>query len=377
MSLMRFILNVAGLVALVGYAVVAQSELQLAMAIASLLVLLSAFFIMVSLPQTRWWLTLGQLILVVVVALRDPVIWFTLPLVVWNGVAAESFEWWTLVAFGSALLVGSWQLSQLPLVGWYGGWCLFLVALTWAFQRQEQRHLQLLKTTEHLRRERNHYATLFQQGVDNANVRESQAAAVERQRLVHEIHDQLGHQLTGSLMQLQAAKISYRTDPKQGEVLLDHATAIVRQGITDIRQILHTEQLAQETVNVDRLKGQLQQFADQYHFKTQFLYSGELTVITALQWRVFAANLQESLTNTLKYSQASNVVVTVRVYPTFIRLTVQNDGQAAPNYQPGLGLAGMAERTASLGGQLLVDGQTGFTVTTNLPRESHEKSHGS
>ena len=70
MLLTRFILNGAGLVALVGYAVVAQSDVALALAIASLLVLLSAFFVMASLPQTRWWLTLGQLILVIMAALR-------------------------------------------------------------------------------------------------------------------------------------------------------------------------------------------------------------------------------------------------------------------------------------------------------------------
>jgi len=84
--------------------------------------------------------------------------------------------------------------------------------------------------------------------------------------------------------------------------------------------------------------------------------------------------VQEALTNTMRHSQAAQAKVTVRFEQGFITVTVTEAGRrygALPKHGPGagLGLAGIAERVASCGGNLSL-GPTpggGFSVAARLP----------
>jgi len=353
-------------VVLMSFAFFNQSHLAMIVAIvAGLLSFSGALFVS---GRTRWhWLNYGlQLIMVVCLSQFNWLLWFLLPVSTFNLFSG----WWRpklmLGLFSVSLIVGGWYLTGQALF-WYGIWTLFLLGLTgWGYVSSQQQQ-RLTELSDELRHERNRLATLVSQHVSQADAREQQAAATERQRLVHQIHDQLGHELTGSLMQLQAAKISYRTDSQQGEQLLDQSITVVRTGIEDIRQILHTEQLATETVKIDQIKGELQRFTDVYQIPTNFRYSGELQRISPAQWQVMLANLKEGLTNTLKYSAATKIDVQLHVFQRFVRLTMHNNGRSAPVIKKGLGLMGMEERTAALSGTLIVDGKAGFEVTTVLP----------
>jgi signal transduction histidine kinase len=91
--------------------------------------------------------------------------------------------------------------------------------------------------------------------------------------------------------------------------------------------------------------------------------------------------VQEALTNTIRHSRAVQAAVTLRYEPGYITVTVTDSGRR-PDGLPsargatgsllsgsGLGLAGIAERVASCGGNLSV-GPTeadGFAVTARLP----------
>lgn len=63
------------------------------------------------------------------------------------------------------------------------------------------------------------------------------------------------------------------------------------------------------------------------------------------------------------------------VYHKFVRLEIKDNGIGTKDFQASLGLTGMEERTAQLGGTLLVVGHPHFTVTTLIPLSTHENSH--
>jgi signal transduction histidine kinase len=81
--------------------------------------------------------------------------------------------------------------------------------------------------------------------------------------------------------------------------------------------------------------------------------------------------VQEALTNTLKHADASRADVRVRYWPGELEVEVVDDGHGpvVAGGPGGLGLIGMHERAALLGGQLKAgpgrDG--GFTVRATLP----------
>jgi signal transduction histidine kinase len=81
---------------------------------------------------------------------------------------------------------------------------------------------------------------------------------------------------------------------------------------------------------------------------------------------------QEALTNVSRHADAKHVWVVVEAGNDHIALTVEDDGRGpSGELRPHLGLIGMRERVAALGGTLAVgpgeDG--GFRIEARIPRE--------
>lgn len=88
---------------------------------------------------------------------------------------------------------------------------------------------------------------------------------------------------------------------------------------------------------------------------------------------------QESLNNTRKHSQGHTVIMALRYTPSAVTLVVQDDGIGLPEgrEEPGeghLGLKGMRERVAAVGGELyLVSGdEGGLIVRATIPLKGDE-----
>ncbi|WP_432906666.1 sensor histidine kinase [Micromonospora matsumotoense] len=81
--------------------------------------------------------------------------------------------------------------------------------------------------------------------------------------------------------------------------------------------------------------------------------------------------VQESLTNVTRHATATTASVRIDYRPDALAVQVDDDGGALPTGvpTPGVGLLGMRERVAALGGRLRVGprGDGGFTVHAELP----------
>jgi signal transduction histidine kinase len=83
---------------------------------------------------------------------------------------------------------------------------------------------------------------------------------------------------------------------------------------------------------------------------------------------------QEALTNTARHAQATAVTVKLEAWNDFLRLVVADNGLGIPDTKvsdrQSLGLLGMQERVALLGGEIAIQGnpEKGTTVTVWLPR---------
>ncbi|WP_163653941.1 sensor histidine kinase [Listeria sp. PSOL-1] len=190
----------------------------------------------------------------------------------------------------------------------------------------------------------------------------------ERNQLTHQIHDELGHTLTGGLMQLEAAKAILTTDPKKAQELMQNAIQINAKGIEQIRQVLKNSKPKQESIAVDRLRLILDKFEEDYQIRTLFHTSGNMDAVTQPMWYVFIENLNEALTNVLRYSQATRVNVSVHVLNKIVRFEIKDNGKGAVDFDKHLGLIGMEERAAKLGGRVTFNTTIGFEILTLIPR---------
>ncbi|MGG3803320.1 sensor histidine kinase [Metabacillus fastidiosus] len=189
----------------------------------------------------------------------------------------------------------------------------------------------------------------------------------ERNRLSQEIHDQIGHSMTGALIQMEAAKRMIEIDKEKAAELLQNAIHISSEGIEHIRLTLKNMKPPVEKIGINKMRLFIDEFTVKNEVKTVFLHKGNIDIISPIQWKVMYENIIEALTNCLKYSGATFISIEIHVLNKFIKAEVRDNGKGIDKLKKGLGIVGMEERTASLNGKMIIDGSNGFSVTTLLP----------
>ncbi|MFD0713042.1 sensor histidine kinase [Paenibacillus sp. GCM10027626] len=220
---------------------------------------------------------------------------------------------------------------------------------------------------EQMRKDLQRLAKSLHENRDFIKATEYMVKLEERNRLAQEIHDGIGHEMTGALIQMEAAKRLLNSDPATAETLLQNAIGISKEGIEKIRITLKTNKPPLEQLGLNRLKAAVESFRGKTGLMTTVMHEGNMEIITPLQWKIINENVTEALTNAAKYSGASTVHVEIKVLNRFIRAAVRDNGKGAPKIVKGLGLIGMEERAASVNGTVVADGSQGFVVTMLIP----------
>ena len=189
------------------------------------------------------------------------------------------------------------------------------------------------------------------------------AEMAERSRIAQDIHDHVGHEISGAALALQTAiKLYEKNDGRAGEVLrqtadrLDSAAGHLRETVHNLKPAL--------------LPGAwiLEELCDSFSFcAVDYTSSGDFSGFS--HWELLAANLKETLTNVTRHSDATVVTVRLDGNAGYVRMIVTDNGNAGAIVRTGLGLSGMKERMAAIGGSLTINTVSGFQVVCVLPKE--------
>ena len=215
-----------------------------------------------------------------------------------------------------------------------------------------------------------HHARLAAQEAQRAKASEArEAALIERGRIAREIHDVLGHSLSGIALQLDMA------DALRDSGRADEATAAVRRAralavdsISETRSAVHA--LRENTLP---LPDTLRRLAE--HNTVDFAIDGDAFEVGAEATHTMVRTAQEALTNAAKHAPGAERSIRLAFTDDRVTLTVCN-GPATEAIRTelatgtGVGLVGMRERAALLGGTLQ-SGPTregGWTVELELPQ---------
>lgn len=191
----------------------------------------------------------------------------------------------------------------------------------------------------------------------------------ERNKLSQEIHDEVGHTLSASLMQLEAVKLIIDSNPEKAKELLQNIISVLREGMNNIRLTLRRVKPTSEQMGINRLKLLTEEFQAANHITVMVAYSGELENINYEQWKVIYDNSVEAMTNTLKYAHASVIKINIQVLNKLVKLQIEDNGIGCFKITKGLGLKGIEERCANVGGKVIIDGSRGFSVIALLPMD--------
>jgi signal transduction histidine kinase len=192
------------------------------------------------------------------------------------------------------------------------------------------------------------------------------AQEAERRRLARELHDETGQALTSILLGLRAVEEA-DGEPALHEAIRD-VRELVRSTLRDVRRLaVELRPTALDDFGlVPALQRLTESFSEQTGIAVDFqasLPSGRLAseIETAL-YRI----VQESLTNIVKHARAGRVSVVLTRKEDAVSVVVEDDGVGFEPGRPrdgGLGLLGMQERVALLGGRLAIESRPGAGTT--------------
>jgi signal transduction histidine kinase len=200
------------------------------------------------------------------------------------------------------------------------------------------------------------------------------AAAQERERLARELHDGLAQDLW--LAKLKTTRLAAQPDlDAEARALADEITAAVDAGMTEARQAVAA--MRQSPGGNGRLRElltrSLEDFEDRFGLPVEFECDAELPALSARAEAETLRIMQEALTNVRRHADAT--VVRARAAAAEdgrLVLEVRDNGRGFDANAVGsaaYGLAGMRERAAVIGGEILIESspQRGTVVRLSVP----------
>jgi signal transduction histidine kinase len=192
---------------------------------------------------------------------------------------------------------------------------------------------------------------------------EALAVAEERNRLAREMHDTLGHRLTVSIVQLEAAgRLLDRDIDRAGQMILTVRAQLV-EGLDELRRTLAA--MRNPLVAGSSLSDALQKLVENFQKATQIQIhmhlSSDLPTLSEAQRLAIYRTAQEALTNAQRHASADNLWLSLHQDGAKIQLVVRDDGRGMDlDHAPqGIGLHGMRERASQLHGTFEIQSSPG------------------
>lgn len=208
----------------------------------------------------------------------------------------------------------------------------------------------------------------------------------ERNRLAREIHDTLGHTLTGIIMGSDAGLALFDTAPEEAKKRIQVVAQSARDGLNDVRRSIKA--LRPDALESTSLAEALETMISNFKAATsaEVIYDQQAGPLIFAQdeedtlYRV----VQESMTNAVRHGHATKIHIRVTRRDQLLTIDVRDNGLGGgEEVQEGFGLRHMRERLELLGGSLTFgnregldgDGARGFYIVVSLPiREKEEEA---
>lgn len=186
------------------------------------------------------------------------------------------------------------------------------------------------------------------------------AQEAERQRIARDLHDETGQSLTAIGLGLRGLGNTLTKDPARAAETLHHLESLASDSLSELQRLI--TDLRPSHLDDLGLPAALRWYAGKVSERTGLkmrvdIFGDERPISEAAKIATFRI-MQEALNNTIKHAGATSVFVQLSFEPNGIHISMRDDGdgfdpelvQMRQTSRPSLGLAGMRERAALLGG---------------------------
>ncbi len=191
----------------------------------------------------------------------------------------------------------------------------------------------------------------------------------ERNRLAREIHDTLGHALTGIITGIEACTALMDVAPEATKVQLNAIAEVARQGVTDVRRSVKA--LRPDALEKLDLQKAILQIVDEMSMATSakidYQCRTRLSGFNDDEEDIIYRIVQESITNSIRHGKADRIQIQIDREYNMLKIYIKDNGIGCKTVQKGFGLHHMEERLDMLHGELTYSGEDGFMIDARIP----------
>lgn len=187
----------------------------------------------------------------------------------------------------------------------------------------------------------------------------------ERAALSQTLHDKLGHNINGSIYQLEGAKVLMDKEPEKSRAMIQSVIDQLRTGMDEIRGILRKERPEKKELALLQIYKLCEDCNDK-GVETELETEGDVSLIADDLWEVILDNAFEAVSNSMKYAKCKHINIYIVVMNKIVRCSIKDDGVGCAQINDGMGISGMRQRVRAVGGTLSFETEAGFCVNMIL-----------
>ncbi len=275
-------------------------------------------------------------------------------------------HWYFRFCWLLALLVpaGERDLAGFFSITVFCGLAFLLAHRTAAFEETRKRYFEMEDIT---REKALHLEQKNRELMEKQDYEIRLATLGERNRIAREIHDNVGHLLTRSLLQVSAMEVIHKEDGALTEQLVQ-VKGTLSEAMDSVRKSVHD--LHEEAVDLEE---QLRQMAEAFTFCPVTVHYRAGEAVPKQVRYCFIAIAREGLSNIARHSNASRAEISVICHPAVYQMVIRDNGTINSTVDPaGIGLQNIRERVGAIGGIFRVEKEQGFRLFVSVPRGGKE-----
>lgn len=202
-----------------------------------------------------------------------------------------------------------------------------------------------------------------------AVIKEKMGETKERNRLAREIHDTLGHTLTGISAGVDACIAMIDLSPEATKTQLDMIAQVTRDGIKEVRRsVSELRPDALDRLSLEHaIKKMVKETNSMTSTRIDFCCEVDVLKFDEDEENAIYRVIQESITNSIRHGNAKHVQIELTKKDSDIHLLIRDDGIGCKDMKKGFGTRHIVERIRMLNGEVWFSGENGFTTKVIIP----------
>ena len=191
----------------------------------------------------------------------------------------------------------------------------------------------------------------------------------ERNRLAREIHDTIGHGLTGISVGLEAVEVLMDLSPDMAKSQLHAVSKMARSSLDDVRRSVR--KLKPDSLESKSFDLAIHEMIDEMSKTTgtqiYFVSYGEHKSYREDVKETIYRLVQEGMTNAIRHGRAKEIWIRLDRNEKQVEVFLKDDGLGCDSIKEGFGLTHMRERVEMLGGDISFSSKEGFEIHASIP----------